>query len=75
MSEPDAESVDGEQHDNQTYYVGVEHTDTLTGAPDLAQVQVVASSEKEAKELASHRGEWPEPEFYDEEDVEARTYE
>lgn len=66
---PSEEDRDVEQ---STYNVGVEHTDTLTGAPDLTKVQVMAESEDKAVEYAKKKTEWPEERFYDEEDIGVR---
>lgn len=56
----------------RTYHVGVTHTDTLTGAPDIVEVHVSAEDEEQAIEFAEMKAEWPNPEFYSDDDVEAR---
>lgn len=62
-----------EQQDSTFYHISVYHTGTLTGAPDLHEEQVSASSEQQALERAKIRSGWPEEEYYDEdEDVEIK---
>lgn len=72
-SEHGAERGEEEEKEDTHYHVSVYHTDTLTGAPDLHEEQVIACNEQEAIDLVKNRAGWPEEEFYNEEDdVEVR---
>jgi len=65
-------STEQDKEEINHYHVTVEHTGTLTGAPDLHTEQVSGKNEQQAIKRAKTRPSWPENEYYENEDVDAR---